>query len=360
MHWWYRNLLPCTVLFFLLSCEGSRGPMGPPGEGYDALTDERIKPVIIFTYPSDGSTGPNDVYNQIQIRFNKIMDIASLRRAIQFTSSLNDISTDTTSIVSLAGDLIVVSAGGPMGSKSGFRWRIGQPYTMTISTKAVDVNGNHLVYPHSMTFTPEPYFRIRIATPKDHTFNISTRPKIRLTFNSLLDSSILPAVSITPSINGTWRAQGVNLSFLPDFSTRLEVGTEYTISLSVAGQDYLGNSLPSPANFRFTTIPFRVSSTLPINGAVAMQRTSPISFTLTGPVDTSTIRSAITLVPDVLGTMSYYSPGNRIYFTPAVMFAPAKVYTVTLSTSLLSSSGKNLSAPFTLSFSTGEELSSFP
>ena len=282
------------------------------------------------------------------------MDIASLRRAIQFTSALNDISTDTTSIVSLGGDLIAVSAGGLNGSQSGFRWRIGQPYTMTISSEAIDVNGNRLVSSYSMTFTPEPHFRVLTTTPKDQTFDNTTKIKIRLTFNSLLGSSILPAVSINPSITGTWRARGAILSFVPDFSTRLEVGTEYTISLTAAAQDYFGNSLPGPVNVRFTTIPFRVSSSSPINGAVAIQRISPISFALTGPVDTSTIRSAIILVPEVLGTMSYYSPGNRITFTPAVLFAPATVYTVTLCTSLLSSSGKNLSAPFALTFTTGE------
>src|SRR5712671_473149 len=98
------------VCVWICACSGPSGPMGPSGAGYESLNDPHVHPVVVFTDPSGGGTGPFDSYNQFQIRFNKYMDIASLKRAISFTSALGDVSIDTSSVSSSTGDLITVSA----------------------------------------------------------------------------------------------------------------------------------------------------------------------------------------------------------------------------------------------------------
>src|SRR5258708_714703 len=125
-----RILLTMGVLsIWVCACKGPSGPMGPNGDGYESLSNPHIQPVVVFTDPSGGGIGTFDSYNQFQIRFNKYMDIASLKRAIRFSSALGDVSTDTSAVSSSTGDLITVSAGGSGGTRDGFLWRIAEPYT---------------------------------------------------------------------------------------------------------------------------------------------------------------------------------------------------------------------------------------
>src|SRR5258707_2474438 len=137
------------LLGWLSACKGPSGPVGADGAGFESLTDPQIRPKVIFTEPSDGTVGPYDSYNQVQIRFNKIMDLSSLRRAIRFTSPLNDVSTDTSSVVSTAGDLVTICAGGPPGSQFGFYCRIDVHYSMSIITEAIEANCNNMAVPYS-------------------------------------------------------------------------------------------------------------------------------------------------------------------------------------------------------------------
>src|SRR2546426_2995352 len=88
------------LCIWICACSGPSGPMGPNGAGYESLNDPHIQPVVVFTDPTGASIGPFDSYNQFQIRFNKYMDIASLKRAIRFTSALDDVSTDTSTVSS--------------------------------------------------------------------------------------------------------------------------------------------------------------------------------------------------------------------------------------------------------------------
>lgn len=357
MRRWQTFLLPCIVLAFLLGCNGNQGPMGAPGspgEGYDALTDAHIQPVVIFAYPSDGSVGPYDVYNQIQIRFNKIMDLSSLRRAITFSSAAGNVSTDTSSITSEGGDLVTVTAALESTGSSFYRlWRIGQSYSMIVSTEAVDVNGNHLAHSFAMTFTPEPYFRVRTVSPRDRLTNVTTRAKLRMSFNSPIDTSILSSVSLSPAVGGVWIPSGSTaIGFRP--TTLLDVGTEYILSVGAAAHDQSGNNIPAQYSIRFSTVPFRVSSTSPANGSIGFSRYAQILFTLTGPVDTGTVRNAMSISPLVAGNFVSAQGKSYIRFLLNGPLDPLTEYTLRVSTSLKSASGKTLASPFVLTFTTTE------
>src|SRR5258708_2606989 len=116
-----RVLLTIVLIpMAICACKGPAGPVGADGAGYESVSDPGVRPTVIFTDPPDASIGPFDSYNQFQIRFSKIMDISSLKRAIRFTSSLGDVLTDTGSVATSTGDVVTVSAGGSWGTRYGF------------------------------------------------------------------------------------------------------------------------------------------------------------------------------------------------------------------------------------------------
>lgn len=356
MKWRDTHALLIVLLSFISGCdnEGDRGPTGPAGEAYAGLTDARIQPSVIFSYPSNGSVGPFDTYNEIQFRFNKIMDIHSLRRAITFSSTAGSIVVDTANMTSETGELVMVSGRDTLSTFSGFYWRVGQSYTLTVSTEATDVNGNHLTEPVVMTFTSEPYFRVRSVTPKRNaSVNVSTRVKGRLIFNSPIDTSVLSQIALTPTASVTWAVVGMSAVFTS--TSRLDVSTEYILSVGPSAHDQFGNALGSPFETRFSTIPFRVSSTVPVNGNIAFNRGAEITFRLTAPVDSGTIRNSLSISPFINGNISLIPRGGLGFsFRPLTPLDSLTEYTFTVSTSLKSVSGRNLISPFIMRFTTTE------
>src|SRR5258705_7362462 len=67
-----------------------------PGE---ILTDPAVMPVVIYTSPQKNSAGPYSNFNAtITVRFNKLMDPASLLHAIHFSSAAGDLLPDTATL----------------------------------------------------------------------------------------------------------------------------------------------------------------------------------------------------------------------------------------------------------------------
>ncbi|MBI5021292.1 MAG: Ig-like domain-containing protein [Ignavibacteriales bacterium] len=348
----------CAVAFlFISSCKESEGPAGSKGydgKGYETLADLFTHPRVIYTYPSNNSRGPYDNYNLFQIRFNKIMDLTSLRKAITFPASDGMISPDTLNFSTVGGDIITFSAADSLGNP--VVWKVGASYIIRIGTDASDIYNNHLMAPYSATFSPEPYFRVRTVTPKNMSINTSVTPKISVTFNSQIDSSIFSSIVITPPIALKW-------SLSSDFrivasiaaNIRLEADTQYNIIIHPSAHDKFGNYLATEFKSTFTTIPYRVSSTSIKNGTTDIPITlGQISFSLTAPIDTSSIKNGIIIEPPI----KYYFWGTngksyKILFNQSEPFASSTKYTINLTSSIRSVSGKPL-VPFTLEFTTAE------
>lgn len=336
---------PALVVSALVA--GCRGPSGPEGAGFESLSDGSIQPKIIFSDPPAGATGPFDSYNQIQLRFNKYMDLHSLRRAIRFASPLDDMVADTNGILSANGDIITVSARPSTGST--FYWHIGETYTLSISDEAEDVNGNRLRSPFSMTILPEPNFRVRTVSPRNGANNVSLKARLTLGFNSPVTPSIFQAVSISPPVAGSWSFPSpVLVAYRPTVS--LDVQTEYTITLTDSAADEFKNVLPGTYSWKFTTVPFRVSTVSPANGSLGVSLFGQASFSLNVAADSSTVRRAFSIQPPISGTLSY--GGTKIKFTPAAAWLPQTTYKISISTDLKTATGKNLLQPFVLTFTT--------
>src|SRR5262245_37218580 len=117
-----------ALILFNLSCTGPTGPAGPPGSGLESLSDPRIQPKVVYSNPPANSTGPYADFenNQIQIRFNKIMDRSSVRRAITLSSPETKAYIDTYYVRSTYGDIFTMS---PSDSQrlyyQSFKWKLG-------------------------------------------------------------------------------------------------------------------------------------------------------------------------------------------------------------------------------------------
>ena len=145
-------ILICAMLAF--ACEG---PMGPSGPGLGSLSDPSIMPKVIYSYPLGSSVGPYPElyqfncgwewctwYSQFQVRFNKFMDLSSVRWAVRLSSPFGDIRADTNFIISVGGDVFILNPVDSLGYRYGFRFRIGATYTLGVDSTARDINGNLL------------------------------------------------------------------------------------------------------------------------------------------------------------------------------------------------------------------------
>jgi hypothetical protein len=355
--YWFTVFCAIAILF-ISSCNEPQGPTGSKGydgKGYETLADSLTPPRVIYTYPSNNSCGPYDNYNRFQIRFNKIMDLTSLRKAVTFSAPQGIISPDTSSFTSVGGDLIIFNAADSLGNP--VVWKIGASYIIRIGTDANDIYNNHLRAPFSATFTPEPYFRVRAITPKNMSINTSVVPKFSINFNSPIDTSIFSSIVTIPPIVLKWSLSS-DFRIVASLATniRLEADTPYNIILLPSAHDKFGNHLVTEFKSAFTTIPFRVSTTSVKNGSIGIPSSlGQISISLTAPIDTSSIKNGISIEPPI----KYYFWGTngkstyKILFNQSEPFALSTKYVINLKSSIRSQSGKPL-VPFTLEFTTAE------
>ncbi|HLF13357.1 MAG TPA: Ig-like domain-containing protein [Bacteroidota bacterium] len=364
-------ILICAIA--ALSCEG---PVGPPGPGLGSLSDPAIMPEVIYTYPQDSSVGPYpdlyqfycgwewcSWYSQFQVRFNKFMDVSSVRRAVRLSSPWGDIHVDSSFILSVGGDVFILNPVDSLGNRYDFRFRIGTTYTMGVDSTARDINGNLLKPAFSATFVPEPNFRVVSVSPKDGTADVPTAISVSVNFNSRVRNTIMPHLSIRPEIPGIWW-MGWDSTFIYFSPARnFSTSTRYTVSVDGSAEDAEGNRIPAPFVSRFTTVAFRVSAAYPRPGAADVPLTTRVLAYFTVPLDTSTIRAAFHLTPPTPGDLfSIYYGTSNIDFSPVNGLLASTTYTVRIDSTLRSLSGDLLSGGYEYSFTTASftVLSTFP
>lgn len=362
-----------ALAFLTLSCEG---PVGPPGSGLGSLSDPTVMPRVLYTYPGASTVGPYDDlyrsecgwewcywYSQIQVRFNKFMDVSSVRRAVRLSSPLHDVRADTNFILSVGGDVFILIPVDTHGYRFNFRFGIGVPYTIGVDSTARDINGNPLRPAFAATFVPEPHFRVREASPANGAIDVHTYPYIVLKFNNRVTREILGHVGIDPPATGSWGVgyDSTEAAFTP--ASNLGTATRYTISVDGAAEDADGNRLPAPFSTSFTTVAFRVTAASPADGSTGIALTAVPSVVFSVPLDTGTIRSSFRIDPPTPGSF------NGIYYgTSYVSYAPldgllgSTLYTVTVDSSVRATGGDRLGAPYEFSFTTAPFgiLSTFP
>jgi Big-like domain-containing protein len=347
-------------LFVLsISCRGPEGPVGPPGTPEsESLTDPAIHPRVIDTFPPMNSTGPYNDYafsnNQIQVRFNKIMDRILMKHAVSLSSPGSTVRIDTNLVSSVGGDVYLLSLHDSLNYYY-FRWDVGRSYVLKIDSTAKDINGNFLTPSFSTSFTPEPNFRVKFVSPPDASTDVSIYTTPWIQFNSVIDTSIVSAIQISPPANGQWRYNyyyGDSTTIYYQPNVPLNLNESYSITINTTAHDRRGHYLPQAFHSTFRTASFHVTSTYPQDGATDISVSSSVEVNFTGPIDTGSVRRAFSIDPPTPGNLYIY-PGNpSIYFTPTIGLLSATSYRVTLSTAMRSQSGDSLVQPYSFSFRT--------
>ncbi len=364
------------LIALLLACfgcrgpEGPTGPQGPPGSGLGSLSDPTVMPKIVYTYPPANSVGPySDFYiplgwlyyldiwpgypvsiSQFQLRFNKYMDLTSVRRSISLTSPAGDVLVDTNYIISVGGDVFLVNPIDTNGTRTD-AWKVGQTYTFNISSTARDINGNVLSPPFTMTFLPEPYFRVKQTIPSNGATKVGVQyPNIELIFNSPVDTSIVSSIHWNPPIEANAYIYGDAPVLYFSLNKPLRGLTTYTMTMGTDAHDKAGNHLQQPFSFSFTTTGLRVSSTSPADQSTDVYPNTAIFVNLTLPIDTSSVRSAFSITPVATGTLNFGY--DYFWFVPSQEFRLDTSYTVRIDTSLRAADGNHLQAPYVFTFMT--------
>ncbi len=324
--------------------------------------DPAVIPRVIYTYPPANSVGPYpDIYvtpcgyscsaeKRLQLRFNKFMDVAAVRRSISLSSARGDVRIDPDLVVPVGGDVFIVTPVDSGGSRHGPPiLAIGETYTLGVDTTALDIHGNRLAAPYSMTFVPEPYFRVRGAYPDPGETEVSGYTRPRVHFNSRVDAGILGHLHLSPADPGAWSVSDDGLTV--DFSGgNRSYGTTYSVSVDAAAADGEGRTIGAPYEFSFSTISFDVSYSVPENTATGVSLTDPLRIYTTVPLDLASVGPAWKISPAVPGTLSAWAP--PIQFSPSAGFRGSTSYIVTVDTTLRANNGQPLAQPFSFSFVT--------
>lgn len=148
-------------------------------------------PVVLRTTPADGAGGvPLD--GTIDLFFDRLMDTASVERAISIEPAVPVSSNWRGSVVS-----VTLGPGLTPGTR----------YTLTIGPEAADTGGSRLGSPFRTTFiTVGAGLAIVTAIPADGVAGIGIGSPIAVQFDGPIDPVSTPgALHVTPSVDGTFR-----------------------------------------------------------------------------------------------------------------------------------------------------------
>ena len=383
-----RKVLPCVIVVSMLATfhwgctkEGPAGPQGPEGSPgtINNLSDPRIQPAVLSTSPSNGATGPFELFDpgenyskaHFVVVFNKYMTKSSVttknvtcqgfdqpvvvrlfqryryriineiqkRGGLSETASENyDNILEFTIFDSLSGRIMP--------------YRVNRSYSIALDVSLEDINGNHLSQPYRFSYMPEPYFRVSEIYPENGTTGVSSQPSIYVYFNSQIDQSIYPSLQFAPQVVGRWFLSpydSVSVRF--QLAQPLPLNASCLVAVLAGARDRYGNLINAPRSSSFTVTGFKVTSTSPRDGSTQVSPDVYLSVYMSATVDTGSVRQAFSISPPVAGILT---PGNygTIGFRPSESLVTETRYTVTLSTAVRASDGTPLAAPYTFSFTT--------
>lgn len=330
----------------ILACRGPDGPQGPMGPGIEQLTDPSILPRVLYTIPAPYSQGPYGHPTRLIIGFNKVMDPDWLRRSMRISSSYGRTISDGSQVQMTTGNVASTYI-----YARDQHWRIQEACTVRINSTARDINGNALTPPFSMTFIPEPFFRVKYSSPTSGDTLVPTYERLYLEFNTPVDSTIYPSIRIQPHVAGRWWPDFYypGIYFAP--STQFAANTTYTLRIETSARNIYGDQLPTLYTLSFSTGAFQVNGSYPKPGQRTNDLWSSIRLSFTELLDTSSVPGAFSTIPILQGRFEYsIPPHNSFWFTPDELLERNKRYRVTVSTAIRSESGQNLLAPYVFEF----------
>jgi alpha-2-macroglobulin len=206
-------------------------------------------------------------------------------------------------------------------------------YKVTIAAGLADTSGASAPLPADFTWsfqTMSPsvdWLKIKVNDQKsvalgeeNSSNNVSLNPEFSLHFFQPMErASTTAALALAPTgggsllLNLTWSEDNLSLTFTP--SSRLALGTTYTVSLSTSALAVNGSPLGKAQQWVFNTVPHpAILSTAPSGGATNTDYQFEIRFA--SPMTIKSIQAHVTFDPPLPSDQNYWydSDANRILF----------------------------------------------
>lgn len=313
------------------------------GEGYEIGTIE----LDTIPYPlygiSDiqqgkGRTNISDTY--FTISFKKLMNLSSIRNSVVINPDITNLEIETYSEIN--------------STRSYYYFRgdfeKGTTYTIVLDTLIETYWGEKLEFPFTkmIEYSESPFF----ITGIDIDDIKGSNPHFYILFNSAIQIGFEKFISINPHIELRMSTSGSRLYLQPVNSWRPD--TEYSLTINKDLTDYDGNSLGKDSTISFTTEPFKVDQTYPLNNQIVLNDISVISIRFNYMFDPESLNfDSIVITPEINYTISYVSSFIRPeVFINSEEFQDSTEYSVEINPNLKDYWGGNLSEPYTFTFRT--------
>jgi hypothetical protein len=218
-------------------------------------------------------------------------------------------------------------------------YTIGQQYSITLDSSVQDINGNHMPAPVTLTYTPEPHFRVVAMYPKDGSIDVGTSPNAVIQVNSPVDASFIGKIHSTPSLPGAWYLSYDSSAVYFSQYQLLPNNANFSVTIQASATDAAFHPIDREYTSAWSTIAFRPRYIYPVNGASYADLATDVTVEFTGNIDTATIRTGFSLSPAVEGSFSSYPYATYFYFTPSNGLRQNTSYTITINSTLLSALG---------------------
>jgi hypothetical protein len=314
--------------------------------GWSFTTIEHTWPYVVSHAPSVDATDVL-VTSPIQVTFSEPMDRASTQAAFSMTPFvLGSFSWDS-------GNLTVTFT--PASSLA-----YDTVYTVTVSTEAMDLQGENMLAPYSWSFTtelpPPPPPTVVSHVPGVDATGVLVTTTVEVAFSEAMDRVSTESAFSLDAVSGsfTWSLDNTTMTFTP--SSALAHDTIYTATITTAAMSQAGQYLESTYGWSFTTeLPPpphpTVVSHVPGVDATGVLVTTTVQVIFSEPMDRVSTESAFSL-DSILGTFAWSLDNITMTFTPTSNLAYDTIYTVTISTAAMSQAGQYLELTYSWNFTT--------
>lgn len=293
---------------------------------------------VVKMVPDNGTTNASQSMSA-EILFNTFVD-GSVFPSVQF-------SPPTVGQWSMGSDSTQVSflPGAPLPFNT--------PCLLAVLSTAHDRWGNQINVRYSSSFSVTS-FQVDRWYPTAVYGGVSPMSDIYVYFTGTLDySTISQGWTIIPSTAGSLNQHYTNTAIWFRPTNGFVPATTYSVTLSTSIRAQDSTRLEAPFVFSFSTAPFMCTNSSPSYGQINVGLTNPWYFLFNSGVDTSTLRSSISISPptDFDYTVNY--DGTSLTVDPVAFLRSHTKYTVTISTGLRCKTGAYLGAQHVLVFTTG-------
>jgi parallel beta-helix repeat protein len=259
-------------------------------------------PYIVMTSPTDGEVNvPLDT--NISITFSKEMNKTAVEGAISISGGL----TPTNFVWDAENKTVTFTPSSTLQSRN--------EYTVTITTKAKDTQGNRIKITYVFKFTSEDIEapKITLTSPYYGQINVDLNADVVVTFNESMQPSSVTYVC-TPDPFGwsvSWNSNYTVAIFSHNlFGNKATYTFQILTAKDTAGLDLIPGPVPNP--WTFTTkdiIGPEIVSTSPVDGSQNVSTTANIVVSFNEEIDLASV--TYTCTPDPLGWSVIWSNNNK-------------------------------------------------